>query len=89
MESQMKRLLRYLPLLRIGSSKDDYPLYAQLIHFGDTIRACNDETFISVDNFGIDVKGNTNLFVLDSVLNKLPDNYEVSQDKPVHRDKCQ
>jgi hypothetical protein len=77
----MKKLIRYLPILKVGCSRDDYPLYAQLVHLGKTIRTCNDETFISVDNLGLDVKGNTNLFVLDSVINSLPENYEVTQNE--------
>ena len=64
----MNNLLNYIPLLKVGCSKENYPLYSQSIYFdGETIRICNDDVYVCL-NYQSDIRGCLNLFVLESVL---------------------
>uniref|UniRef100_A0A6H1Z961 DNA polymerase n=3 Tax=viral metagenome TaxID=1070528 RepID=A0A6H1Z961_9ZZZZ len=75
----MDKLINYMNLLKVGSSTDTYPIYAQYINSdGKCARTCKDDIFVKVD-CSLPFIGSTNIFVLDSILKTLTD-YSVTQE---------
>jgi hypothetical protein len=75
----MRDIIKYLPMLKAGTSKENYPLYAQYLHIEDGfVATCNDDAYVKVD-FDMPFKGNVNLFVLETILKTLPDEYGVKE----------
>lgn len=66
----MNRLLELLPILNVGSSKHDFPVYAPYMHSaGSEVYTCNGSVFVKVD-CNMLFTGDTNIHVLSSILNK-------------------
>ena len=66
-------------MLKAGASKENYPIYAQYLHIEDGfVSTCNDDAYVRVD-FDMPFKGNVNLFVLETILKTLPDEYKVKE----------
>ncbi len=78
----MRDLVKYLPLLKAGASKENYPLYAQSLHVGQGfVSTCNDAAYIRVDyEMPMEFYGNVNLFVLETILKTLPDEFTITKD---------
>jgi len=75
----MRDLIKYLPMLKAGASKENYPLYAQYLHIEDGfVSTCDDSAYVRV-GFDMPFKGNVNLFVLETILKTLPDEYTVKE----------
>ncbi len=73
----MKDILNYLPILKAGTSKENYPLYAQLLHIEDGyVSTCNDAVFVKM-KLGMPFDGNVNIFVFENALKMLPDEYNL------------
>jgi len=72
----MKNLKEIIPLLKLGTSNSDYPLYAQYLHSdGESVETCNDDVFIHL-KYPLPFSGDVNLFVLDGVLKASPNDIE-------------
>ena len=77
----MRDLIKYLPVLKMAASKENYPTYAQYVHCGDRfVSTCDDVAFVKVD-FDMPFRGNVNLFVLETILKTLPDEYKLETDQ--------
>ena len=75
----MRDLIKHLPMLKAGASKENYPLYAQYLHIDDGfVSTCDDAAYVRVD-FDMPFKGNVNLFVLETILKTLPDEYKLEE----------
>lgn len=73
----MRDILKHLPILKAGTSKENYPLYAQLLHSeGGYVSTCDDSGYVRM-KFDMVFEGNVNIFVLENVLKILPDEYGV------------
>ncbi len=67
----MKELINLLPLLKIGASKEPYPVYAQCLNStGSQVQTCNNNVYVSLD-CRLPFKGTANFFTLNGILEKL------------------
>jgi len=75
----MKQIIEYLPILKAATTKDNYPMYCQLVNIGEkTVRTCNSLAYVEI-NLDIGIKGKTNIFVLESLLKILPDESKIEK----------
>jgi len=78
----MKDLIELLPILRFGTDKKSYPIYASYISsVGASVRVCNDLFFIKADA-EVPFYGNVNYFVLESIL-KTRENMECNDSETI------
>lgn len=75
----IKELKSVLKLLKVGASKEKIPFYQSYLSSDKgRLKTCNNEVYISLDKF-LDFKGDTNIYVLDSIINKIDDEFELTQ----------
>lgn len=75
----IKELKSVLKLLKVGASKEKIPFYQSYLSSNKgRLKTCNNEVYISLDKF-LDFKGDTNIYVLDSIINKIDDEFELTQ----------
>lgn len=74
----MRDILKFMNILKVGASKDNYPLYCQLVNIeNNKVRTCNDETYVEL-NLELGDVGNLNIYMLENILKMLPDEHEIS-----------
>lgn len=75
----MRDLVKHLPMLKAASSKENYPMYAQFLNVTDEyVSTCDDLSYVRV-YFKMPFTGLVNLYVLETILKTLPDEYKVKQ----------
>ena len=72
----MKKLLELLPILKLGTSTDNFPIYAQSLHITpEFLSTCNDDVSIRIKSH-LDFSGDISFFVLNSILHKFQGNID-------------
>jgi hypothetical protein len=75
----MKQLIDLLPLLKVGTSKDSYPVYAQCLYSnGERVQTCNNNIFINLE-CKLPFTGLVNFQTINSIVTKLTEQEEKNQ----------
>lgn len=77
----MNNFIRYLPVLKLGSTKYNYPSYGSYLHSDSkSLETCNDKIFIHIDCNSPFV-GDVNIFVLDDIIKKVGEDVIIVQEE--------
>jgi hypothetical protein len=86
----MKELIKYLPVLKLGCSNAEYPVFVQYVHSNGKIICSYNGGFLSnIDGIFVQIKqplsfsGDLNVFVLDDIIKNIGNNfdYEIKDNK--------